>query len=144
MKSHLRWVGLLIVSLAASSVWTANVLPVTPAGDGTCSVTAEATNKFIRNTDKLKEQVMRAAEEFCAKDDKTLKVLSVKKDKEQYLVGDFAQVTLTFKALATGKTEAAPALAATPAPAKTMATDELTAELTMLDDRRQKGLLNRF
>jgi len=140
MKSPLRLAGLLCLFMAVNSGWAANVLPVTSAGDGTYSVTAKATHKFTRNTDKLKEQAMQAAEEFCAKDGKSLKVLSVKEDKKQYLVGVFASVTLTFKALAAGDAEAAPAPATTPA-AKTMTTDELAAELTKLDDLRKKGLL---
>ena len=142
MKSPLRLAGLLFFFLTVNSGWAANVLPVTSAADGTYSVTAKATHKFTRNTDKLKEQAMQAAEEFCAKDGKSLKVLSVKEDKKQYLVGDFASVTLTFKALAAGEAEAAPAPAATPAAAKTMTTDELAAELTKLDDLRKKGLLS--
>lgn len=141
MKSQLRRLGLLFLFLAVTSAWAANILPVTPAADGTYSITAKATHKFTRNTEKLTEQAMKAAEKFCAKDGKTLKVLSVKEDKKQYLVGDFAQITLTFKALAAGDAELAPATAAAPAIAKPMTTDELGAELTKLDDLRKKGLL---
>lgn len=141
MKPPLRLAGLLFLFLAVNSGWAGTVLPVAPAADGAYSITAKATHKFTRNTDKLKEQAMQAAEEFCAKDGKTLKVLSVKEDKKQYLVGDFAQVILTFKALAAGEAEAVSATAATPAAAKTMTTDELAAELTKLDDLRKKGLL---
>lgn len=141
MKSQSRRLGLLFLFLAVNSAWAANILPVTPAGDGTYRITAKATHKFTRNTDKLKEQAMKAAGEFCAKEGKTLKVLSVQEDKKQYLVGDFAQITLTFKALAAGEAELATATSVAPGVAKPMSTDELAAELTKLDDLRRKGLL---
>ncbi len=141
MNSHLRRLFHLAMLAIANVTWAANVLPVTPAEDGSYAVTAKATHKFTRNTDKLKEQAMKAAADFCAKDGKSLKVISWKEDKNQYLVGDFAQVTLAFKALASGDAELTPVQTAAPVPAKPMTTDELGAELTKLDDLRKKGLL---
>ncbi|RXK56930.1 SHOCT domain-containing protein [Oleiharenicola lentus] len=70
-----------------------------------------------------------------------MKVVSVQEDKNQYLVGEFAQVTLRFKALAPGDAELTPGPTAAPVPPKPMTTDELGAELTKLDALRKQGLL---
>jgi hypothetical protein len=57
-----------------------------------------------------------------------------------YLMGDFARVTLTFKALDAAAME--PAATAVPPAPKHLTTDELEAELTKLDAMRKKGLLS--
>lgn len=141
MKAPRRWFLVLVAGFLVNLGWAANVLPITPAEDGAYHVTVKATHKFTRNTDKLKEQAMKAAADFCAKAGKSLKVVSWKEDKKQYLVGDFAQVTLAFKALAPGDAELAPNSAAAPVPIKPMTTDELGAELTKLNELRKQGLL---
>lgn len=131
---------LLLLLATAKLAWAANILPIMPANDGTYHVTVKAQHKFTRNTDKLKDEAMAAATEFCAKEGKQLKIVSVTEDKSQYLVGRFAEVTLTFKALAPGDPELAPATTVAPAP-RPMTTDELQTELTKLDELRKKGLL---
>ncbi len=131
----------MIALLVSNAAWAANVLPVTAAEDGVFKVSVKATHKFTRNTDKLKEQALKAATDFCAKDGKTMKVVSVQEDKNQYLVGEFAQVTLRFKALVPGDAELTPGQTAAPVPPKPMTTDALGAELTKLDALRKQGLL---
>lgn len=144
MKTHLRRLGLATMFLLAGQAFAGDVSAVTPAADGNYTVTVKAHHKFTRNTDKLKAEAVAAATAFCAKEGKQLKVITADETKSMYLMGDFAQVTLTFKALAPGAAETAPAvaLAAPPAPAKPMTSDELAAELTKLDDLRKKGLIN--
>ncbi len=141
MKAPRRWLLILVAAVLTNLGWAATVLPITAADDGGYHVTVKATHKFTRNTDKLKEQAMKVAADFCAKDGKTLKVVSWKEDKKQYLVGDFAQVTLAFQALAPGDAAPAPASSAAPVPSKPLTTDELGAELTKLDALRKQGLL---
>ncbi len=143
MKSPLFRFAALAALLGAVSAWAADVSPITPAGDGAFAVTVKAHHKFTRNTDKLKDEAMAAATQFCALDGKQLKVISLTQNKSMYLVGDFASVTLTFQALPPGEAEPAPAAAATvPAGPKHLTTDELGAELTKLDDLRKRGLIN--
>lgn len=87
---------------------------------------------------------MAAATQFCAKEGKQLKVVSVTEDKSFYLIGAYPQTTLTFKALGPGEAEPAPAPVAQadhPKPPPPMTADLLTTELTKLDDLRKKGLL---
>jgi hypothetical protein len=144
MQPRLRPLSLLLVFLAANFAWAGETSPVVPVGDGSYRITVKATHKFTRNTRKLKDEAQAAAAAFCAKEGKQLKVLSVIEDKNQYLVGDFAQITLTFRALTGNDPELAPAAApaaAAVAPPKPMTADELQAELTKLDDMRKKGLI---
>jgi hypothetical protein len=140
MKLPLLRLGLVLAFLGMTPMRAGEVSPVTPAADGTYTVTAKATHKFTRNTEKLKTEAMKAAEEFCAKEGKQLKVVSMTENRSMYLMGDFARVTLTFKALDAAAMEPA-ATAAAPAP-KHLSTDELEAELTKLDAMRKKGLLS--
>ena len=132
-----------VAMVAANCAWAGDTPPVVPVGDNTYSITVKATHKFTRNTEKLKDQAMEAARQFCATEGKQLKVVSVKEDKSMYLVGGYAQATLTFKALSQGDPElAGPAVAAVqPKPPLPMNADLLTSELTKLDDLRKKGLL---
>ena len=134
---------LIVALVAASSAWAGNVSPVTPLGGNSYSVTVKANNKFTRDTDKLKDEAVAAATQFCAKDGKQLKLVSVKEDKSLYLVGAYAQVVLTFKALGPDDPElAAPADApARLAVAAPLTTDELYANLLKLDDLHKKGIL---
>lgn len=141
MKAPLGRFCLLLCFFTATVMRAGEVTPVSLLEDGSYRVTVKATHKFTRNTGKLKDEALAAATQFCTKDGKQLKVLSVIEDKNQYLVGDFAQVTLTFRALAAGELEPAPVTAAPPAP-KPMSTDELGAELTKLNDLRKQGLLS--
>jgi hypothetical protein len=139
------WRRLLLLGLlaSASAAWAVTVVPIVPAGDGTFRVTVRADHKFTRNTAKLKDQAMAAAKEFCASQGKALEVVSVQEDKSQYLIGRFAEVTLVFQATAPGEANrAAGGTARAAAPAQpSLTTDELAAELTKLDELRQKGLL---
>ncbi|HWA29333.1 MAG TPA: SHOCT domain-containing protein [Lacunisphaera sp.] len=147
MKSALRRLFLLVVFLSVNFAWAVTVRPVAQAADGTYSVTVKADHKFTRNTKKLTDEAMAAATEFCQKEGKQLKVVSVNEAKSRYLVGDFAHVTLIFKAVAANDPELAPAgtPAAAPAPApaapRPMTTDQLEIELTKLAEMRKKGIL---
>lgn len=136
-----RRLVLLCVISAANAAWAATVVPVAPTGDGNYRVTVRADHKFTRNTAKLKEQAVAAATDFCGKQGKVPRIVSVQEDKAQYLVGRFAGVTLVFQAVAPGETGRAPADVATPTP-PALTTDELAAELTKLDELRKKGLLS--
>ncbi len=138
-----RFLLLIAALVAANSAWAGNASPVTSLGGNTYGVTVKANNKFTRDTDKLKDEAMAAAKDFCTKAGKQLKVVSVTEDKSFYLVGDYAQATLSFKALGPDDPElAAPAdAAAKPAVPAPLTTDELYASLLKLDDLHKKGIL---
>ena len=127
--------------LVANFAWAGDPPQVVPLGGNDYTITVKATHKFTRNTQKLKDQAIEAATQFCAKEGKALKVVTVKEDKSFYMVGDFAQVTLTFKALSPGDPELAPVTADHPRPPPAINADILTSELTKLDDLRKKGIL---
>ena len=130
-----------VAMLAANCAWAGDTPPVVPVGDNTYSITVKGTHKFTRNTEKLKDQALEVARQFCAKTGKQLKVVAVKEDKSMYLVGGFAQTTLTFKALSQGDPELVVAAEEHPKPLPAINADILTSELTKLDDLRKKGLL---
>lgn len=139
-----RCLLVLAALVTATGAWAADASPIVNLGDNTYRITVKATHKFTRNTDKLKDQAMAAATQFCAKQGRQLKVISVAADKSNYLVGDFAQTTLTFKALAADDPELVPAavVPAKPAAPASPATEQLYADLLRLDDLRKKGILN--
>ena len=87
---------------------------------------------------------MQEATEFCAKDGKKPKIISVKADKSLYFIGDFAQATLTFKALDIGDPELAAqqqtVLGQLAVPASP-ATEQLYSDLIRLDELHKKGIL---
>ena len=133
-----------IMAAVANCAWAVEISPITPGGKDTYSITVKAGNKFSRDTDKLKGQAMEAATKFCAKDGKQLKVLSVTEDKSMYLVGPYAQVTLTFKALSPGDLELAPPqgeVVAKPAVPASPATEQLYADIMRLGELRKQGFL---
>jgi hypothetical protein len=140
-KPLTRLLSMLVAVLVANCAAADDTPQVVPLGDNTYSITVKATHKFTRNTEKLKTQAMDAATQFCAKEGKVLKVVSVTEDKSMYLVGSYSQSTLTFKALSPGDPELAPATDDHPKPPPAMNADLLTSELTKLDDLRKKGLL---
>ena len=129
--------------VAANSAWAGDASPIESIGNNVYSLTIKAHNKFTRDTQKLKDQAMEMATQFCTKDGKQLKVVSVTEDKSQYLVGPYAQATLTFKALAPGDPELVPAGEALMKPAvpASPATEQLYADLLRLDELRKKGIL---
>lgn len=138
-----RFCCLMTALLAAGGAWAGNVSPIAALDGNTYSLTVQANNKFTRNTNKLKDEAVAAATDYCTKAGKQLKVVSVKEDKSQYLVGPYAQVTLTFKALGPDDPElAAPAVAsAMPAAPAPLTTDELYSSLLKLDELHKKGIL---
>ena len=138
-----RFLLMFAAVLAANCAWADDAPRVVPLGNNDYSITVKATHKFTRNTEKLKEQAMAAATQFCAKEGKQLKVVSVKEDKSFFMVGDFAQATLTFKALSPGDPELnAPAEAqGRPAMTEGLTTEALYADLLKLDDLHKKGIL---
>ena len=112
-----------------------------PLGNNSYSLTVRATNKFTRNTQKLKEQALQAATQFCAREGKQVKVVSVQEDKALFMVGDYAQTTLTFRALSPGDPDLVVATEDRPRPPPPINADVLTSELTKLDALRKQGLL---
>jgi hypothetical protein len=146
-----------ILLLSATLLGRAESTPkISDLGNNTYSVTVAASHKFTRNTDKLKVAAVEAASAYCTKQDRHLKIVDVVEKKSFYGVGDMANVTLTFKALAAGDPELAvapaPAVsaklvgtaAATPpmslAPAP-LTNEALYTDLLRLDDLRKKGIL---
>lgn len=118
-------------------------------GNNTYRVTASATHKFTRNTEKLRAEATEAARAFCAAQGKQLKIVTLDESKSFYGVGDMAKATLTFKALnladpelAGGAPAGATGAAATATPTAAPLTNEaLYADLLRLDDLRKKGIL---
>jgi len=145
-KSPVWLLLLLTLVLPASPARAESAPQIVPLGDNTYSVTVSATNKFTRNTAKLRAAGIEAANQFCAKAGKQFKLVSADETKSMYLVGDMASTKITFKALAAGDPElaarpgemAGPVAAPVPAPTPT---DTLFAEITKLDELRKKGLL---
>lgn len=129
--------------LAANCAWAGDIPQVVPLGNNTYRLTVKATHKFTRNTQKLKDRAREEAAQFCAKEGKQLKVVSFTEDKSFYLVGDFAQVTLTFQTLSPGDPQlVAPAEApGKPAVTSGLTTEALYADLLRLDDLHKKGIL---
>jgi hypothetical protein len=116
---------------------------VVELGNNTYSVTATANDKFTRNTAKLKDQATVIAEEYCAKQGKHLKIVSVTENKGVYLFGDFASATVTFKALDLSDPElsAQTGGARVQEPTAPLTNEQLYADLLRLDDLHKKGIL---
>jgi hypothetical protein len=122
------------------------------AGSNTFSITVTASNALMRDTDKLKDEATEAANNFCASQNKVIKVLTLTKKSPRFSLG-YCTATIVFMSLSPGDPALlppapVPAFAAAPveyapAPAapRTLTTDELVAELTKLDDLRKKGIL---
>ncbi|HUG09806.1 MAG TPA: SHOCT domain-containing protein [Opitutaceae bacterium] len=113
-------------------------------GDNTYTVTVHATHKFTRNTKKLEALATEAAEAFCAREGKVMKLISTDDKRGMYGVGEFAKATLTFRALPPGAAELAPAQSQQTqvrAPLPATPTDSLYDELLKLDDLRKRGIL---
>ncbi|HET7536749.1 MAG TPA: SHOCT domain-containing protein [Candidatus Didemnitutus sp.] len=115
-------------------------------GNDTYTVTVTATNKFTRNTDRLKAAGISAAMEYCNKEGKQFKLVSAEDHKGMYLVGPMADTVVTFKALPPGSPElAATAPAPVPMPAAAApvspAVDEFSADMVKLDELHKRGIL---
>jgi hypothetical protein len=139
----------LLLAAFALTARAQNISPISPIGNDTYTVTVKATNKFTRNTDRLKAAGISAAMEYCNKEGKKFKLVSATEHKQMYLVGPMADTVVTFKALPPDSPElatAAPAAAQsfTPPPASSAgsaAVDELSADLIKLDDLHKRGIL---
>ena len=136
----LRLILLVAFVLSAGSAWAQSEPKFESLGDDTYTVGVHATHKFTRNTKKLEALATKAAEEFCAKDGKVMKLVSTDDKRGMYGVGGFAYATVTFKALdpadaGLAKPDAPHANAAQPAPSS------LYTELLNLDDLRKRGIL---
>ena len=146
MKTPLGRILLLFTIAAAAPNFAraGDVSPITPLGNGAYSITVKAHNKFTRDTETLKGQALQEATQFCAKDGKKPKIISVTAEKSLYFVGDFAQATLTFKALDVGDPELASqqqtVLGQLAVPASP-ATEQLYSDLIRLDELHKKGIL---
>lgn len=147
MKTSLRRILFIftIVAAAVNCAWAASdVSPIKPLGNGTYSITVSSRNLFSRDTEALKARALQEATQFCAKDGKKPKIISVSADKSLFLVGDFTQATLTFKALDVGDPELASqqtTLAGPLAVPASPATEQLYSDLIRLDDLHKKGIL---
>lgn len=138
----------------ATGLAAAESAPSSPAvenlGNNTYRVTARASHKFTRNTEKLRAEATAAASSFCAARGKQLKIVKVDESKSFYGVGDMARATVTFKALDLSDPElagtvpagagGAPASFAS-APSAPPSNEALYADLLRLDDLRKKGIL---
>jgi hypothetical protein len=136
------FISALFMLLSASLLRAQNISKIESLGDNTYAVTASATNKFTRNTAKLKAAGVEAATQFCAKEGRRFQLVSASETKSMYLVGDMAAARITFKALKDGEPDPANGTdtPARLAPAST-ATDSLYEELIKLDELRKKGIL---
>lgn len=147
-------VRLLLALFLALSVLTARaetISQVTSLGSDTYAVTATATHKFTRNTDKLKAAGIEAATQFCAKEGKQFQLVSAEENKSMYLVGAMAATTITFKALPPGAPAAVASATAASAPATSAAVsapppaspevDQFSADMLKLDDLHKRGIL---
>ena len=144
MKAYFGRFWFLLLIVAANAAWAGDASPIESTGNNVYSVTVKANSKFTRDTQKLKDQAMEVATQFCAKDRKQLKVVSVTEDKSQYLVGPFAKTTITFKALAPGDPELVPPAtdaSVKPTVAASPATEQLYADLLRLNELRKTGIL---
>jgi hypothetical protein len=104
-----RFLPLFFLVFSAVSAPAQNISKIESLGDGTYSLTASATNKFTRDTAKLKAAGIEAATRFCAKEGRHFKLVSATDKKSMYLIGDMAATKLTFKALQDGDPELAAA-----------------------------------
>ncbi|HEY5551071.1 MAG TPA: SHOCT domain-containing protein [Opitutaceae bacterium] len=135
---------LLALALSAGAAWAQSDPKFESLGDDTYTVSVHATHKFTRNTKKLTALAIEAAEAFCAKDGKVMKLVSTDDKRGMYGVGGFATATITFKALPPGAAELATAQSQQPqvrAPLPATPTDSLYDELLKLDDLRKRGIL---
>jgi Short C-terminal domain len=140
-----RWLmALVLIATINCAAAEKNPAPkVVELGNNTYSVTATANDKFTRNTDKLKDQAGEVANEYCAKQGKHLKIISVKENKGLYLVGDYASATIIFKALdlADPEMSAQTGGAKADSPGAPVTNEQLYADLLRLDDLHKKGIL---
>jgi len=144
MKTYAGRFWLLLLMMAANTVWAGIASPIESIGNNVYSLTVKANNKFTRDTQKLKDQALELATQFCTKDGKRLKVVALTEDKALLVVGSYSQATLTFKALAPGDPELAPQAATAlgkPVVPASPVTEQLFADISRLDEMRKKGLL---
>ncbi|MDD2764885.1 MAG: SHOCT domain-containing protein [Opitutaceae bacterium] len=134
-------------SLCIALMGCASASNITSLGNDTYSITREATTAFTRNPERLADEARDAAAKFCASEGKEMKIVSVKAG-EPHFGGGYASAKIVFKALKPGD----PALTSEPVPAEPVeqpmaapapapASTDLYAELTKLDELRQKGIL---
>jgi len=140
-------VSLLALAFAARASAHDDIGTPIAAGSNTYSITTTASNALMRDTDKLKAEASDAAANFCARQSKVLKVISLTKKEPRFAMG-YCTATIIFMSLNPGDpallppAPAAPVeYAAAPAAPRALTTDELVAELTKLDDLRKKGIL---
>ena len=91
ITSFIRFVFLAaLVVFSASSIRAQTVSKIESLGGNTYTLTVGATNKFTRNTEKLKAAGIEAATAFCAREGRVFKLVSATEKKSIYLVGDMA------------------------------------------------------
>jgi hypothetical protein len=139
-------VSLLGLAFAARASAHDDVGSPVSLGNNTFSITAEAGNALMRDTDKLKAEASDAASNYCAAQGKVLKVVSLNTKSPRFSLG-YCSAKIVFLALNPGDPALLPpppvvAVDSTVAAApRALTTDELVSELTKLDDLRKKGIL---
>ncbi|MFA5058760.1 MAG: SHOCT domain-containing protein [Opitutaceae bacterium] len=131
-------------SLCLALMGCASASNITSLGNNTYSITRNATTAFSRDPEKLAAEARNEATKFCESQGKEMKVVSVSAG-EPHFGGGYASAKIVFKALKPGD----PALTSEPVPAESAdrpaaapaSTTDLYAELTKLDELRQKGIL---
>lgn len=127
------------VATSAALIPPASAPTVVPLEGNTYSVTVSAQDKFTRNTEKLKQQGLDAATQFCAREGKVFRLVSATENKGLFLVGAMASTTIVFKALNADDPEAAPGRPAPPPAPSTVY--PLYDQLIKLDELHKKGLV---
>lgn len=148
------FVGLILAFGLCAAASGAEIKPeIVSLGHDTYSLTVAASNGFVRNTDKLKEQAMEDVAAYCAKLHKEAKIISTSASHPLVPLTGFASAKIVFKALDAGDPELhAPvsssaedgigAAAESAAAAPRTATDALYNDLLKLDDLRKRGILS--
>jgi len=116
------------------------------------SIRVEASNAFMQDENKLRQEATDAANRFCQSQGKVFQLVEIKSKLPWFSTG-YGWAKITFKALnpndpilTTAAVAVAPAPGAAMAPAappppQVITTDELYTQLLKLDDLRKKGIL---
>ena len=136
-----------LFSICVALLGCASGSNVVSLGRNTYSVTRTATTAFSRNPEKLAAQAREEATKFCDSQGKVMKVVSVTAG-QPYWGGGMSSAKIVFMALKSGDPalNSEPAPTSEPAPVASAeraapASSDLYAELTKLNELRQKGIL---
>ncbi len=115
---------------------------VIPMGDDTFSITRQAGTAFTRDAGGMKAIVKQEAEDYCAAQNKVLKVVSLTSDKPAFMTG-YVKAKIVFKALSPGDAELAPAGSTITVNGTQVAAGagDMYSDLIKLEDLHKKGIL---